>query len=152
MLHVAVLFVLMSFSIVDCFVTQFKKFSTSACAPFQINSNHHIKPSGQLLIGRRQPLHDLLGLGPAEIAVTVIVALVLFGPETLKSLSRDVGKAAAELKEIPKTFKEGMEEGSKSSQSEKLKAIAAQKRKKRDEKLASAQAEAIDDGSEGEAD
>jgi len=36
-----------------------------------------------------------------------VVALVLFGPETLKSLSKDVGKAAAELKEIPKTFKEG---------------------------------------------
>jgi hypothetical protein len=29
----------------------------------------------------------------------------------LKGLSKDFGKAAAELKEIPETFKEGMEEG-----------------------------------------
>jgi TatA/E family protein of Tat protein translocase len=77
-------------------------------------------------------LRDLLGLGPAEIAITLVVALVLFGPETLKSLSKDVGKAAAELKEIPKTFKEGMDEGAEASQMSKMKAIAAEKRKKRD--------------------
>ena len=84
----------------------------------------------------RQPLKDILGLGPAEIAITLVVGLVLFGPETLKSLSKDVGKAAAELKEIPKTFKEGMEEGAESTQVSKMKAIAAEKRKKRDAKKA----------------
>jgi len=88
---------------------------------------------GQQVAGRRlAPLRDLLGLGPAEIAITLVVALVLFGPETLKSLSKDVGKAAAELKEIPKTFKEGMDEGAEASQLSKMKAIAAEKRKKRD--------------------
>ena len=81
---------------------------------------------------RLTPLRDLLGLGPAEIAITLVVALVLFGPETLKSLSKDVGKAAAELKEIPKTFKEGMDEGAEASQVAKMKAIAAAKRAKRD--------------------
>lgn len=65
-----------------------------------------------------------------------MVGLVLFGPETLKSLSKDVGRAAAELKELPKTFKEGMEEGTESVQVSKMKAIAAEKRKKRDAKLA----------------
>jgi Sec-independent protein translocase protein TatA len=83
-----------------------------------------------------KPLRDILGLGPAEIAITLVVGLVLFGPETLKSLSKDVGKAAAELKEIPKTFKEGMEEGAESSQVSKMKAIAAEKKKKRDAKKA----------------
>ena len=83
----------------------------------------------------RTELKDLLGLGPAEIAITLVVALVLFGPETLKSLSKDVGRAAAELKEIPKTFKEGMDEGAESAQIAKMKAIAAEKRKKRDEKV-----------------
>ncbi len=83
-----------------------------------------------------KPLRDILGLGPAEIAITLVVGLVLFGPETLKSLSKDVGKAAAELKEIPKTFKEGMEEGAESSQVAKMKAIAAEKKKKRDAKKA----------------
>ena len=92
-----------------------------------------------------QPLRDLLGLGPAEIAITLVVALVLFGPETLKSLSKDVGKAAAELKEIPKTFKEGMDEGAESSQVAKMKAIAAEKRKKRDEKVGGRAADDDDD-------
>ena len=81
-----------------------------------------------------RPLRDILGLGPAEIAITLVVGLVLFGPETLKSLSKDVGKAAAELKEIPKTFKEGMEEGAETSQVAKMKAIAAEKKAKRDKK------------------
>jgi Sec-independent protein translocase protein TatA len=89
----------------------------------------------KIVYARKHPLKDLLGLGPAEIAVTLVVALVLFGPETLKSLSKDVGRAAAELKEIPKTFKEGMDEGAESAQVTRMKAIAAEKRKMRDEKL-----------------
>lgn len=102
--------------------------------------------AGSARVGTRmQPLRDLLGLGPAEIAITLVVALVLFGPETLKSLSKDVGKAAAELKEIPKTFKEGMDEGAESSQVAKMKAIAAEKRKKRDEKVGGRAADDDDD-------
>lgn len=93
-------------------------------------------------------LKDLLGLGAPEIAICLVAGLVLFGPETLKSLSKDFGKAAAELKEIPKTFKEGMDEGSESVQISKMKAMAAAKRKKRDEKLA--QAEAVADEVEEE--
>lgn len=90
---------------------------------------------------RSKPLRDLLGLGPAEIAITLVVGLVLFGPETLKSLSKDVGRAAAELKEIPKTFKEGMDEGAESSQVAKMKALAAEKRLKRDAKRAAKEEE-----------
>eukprot|EP01039_Chlorochromonas_danica_P004854 gene4854-5322_t len=89
----------------------------------------------KLIQTRQQPLRDLLGLGPVEIGLTLLAALVLFGPETLKSLSKDVGRAAAELKEIPKTFKEGMDEGAESAQVSRMKAIAAEKRKKREEKL-----------------
>lgn len=100
------------------------------------------RPLIQAPARRLAPLRDLLGLGPAEIAISLVVALVLFGPETLKSLSKDMGKAAAELKEIPKTFKEGMEEGADSSQMSKMKAIAAAKRSKRDDG---------DAGDEGEA-
>ena len=93
--------------------------------------------SGRLLVASRQkPLRDFLGLGVPEIGIALVVALVLFGPETLKSLSKDLGKAAAELKEIPKTFKEGMDEGAESVQVSKMKAIAAEKRKLRDEKIA----------------
>ena len=105
-------------------------------------------PYGRNLLNQRKaPLKDLLGLGPAEIAVALVVALVLFGPETLKSISKDVGKAAAELKEIPKTFKEGMDEGAASSEVARMKAIAAEKRAKRDAKVA-ASGEETDDANE----
>lgn len=104
---------------------------------------------GKSLVDQRsKPLKDLLGLGPAEIAITLVVGLVLFGPETLKSLSKDVGRAAAELKEIPKTFKEGMDEGAESSQVAKMKAIAAEKRLKRDAKRAAKEEEEDDDEEE----
>jgi Sec-independent protein translocase protein TatA len=96
-------------------------------------------------------LHDLLGLGPTEIVVILVAGLVLFGPDTLKSLSKDVGRAAAELKEIPKTFKEGMDEGAKSTEVERMKALAAEKRKKRDEKLASRKAAEEEDDDEEDA-
>jgi len=86
-----------------------------------------------------------LGLGVPEIGIALVVALVLFGPETLKSLSKDLGKAAAELKEIPKTFKEGMDEGAESVQVSKMKAIAAEKRKLRDEKIAAKSKDDEDD-------
>lgn len=99
---------------------------------------------------RLQPLHDILGLGPTEIVLVLVAGLVLFGPETLKSLSKDVGRAAAELKEIPKTFKEGMEEGAETSQVAKMKAIAAEKRKKRDEKKKSKDEDEDDDEDEEE--
>lgn len=107
-----------------------------------VNSLSHMNrlsyKSGRLLVASRQkkPLRDFLGLGVPEIGIALVVALVLFGPETLKSLSKDLGKAAAELKEIPKTFKEGMDEGAESVQVSKMKAIAAEKRKLRDEKIA----------------
>lgn len=88
----------------------------------------------KLLTTRQKPLRDLLGLGPAEIAIVLVAGLFLFGPETLKSLSKDIGKAAAELKEIPKTFKEGMDEGAEAAQISRMKQLAAEKRKRRDEK------------------
>lgn len=105
--------------------------------------------TGKLLITNRlKPLRDILGLGAPEIGIALVVALVLFGPETLKSLSKDLGKAAAELKEIPKTFKEGMDEGAESVQVSKMKAIAAEKRKLRDEKLAAKSKEGGDSDDE----
>jgi|MDTB01.1.fsa_nt_gb Sec-independent protein translocase protein TatA len=107
--------------------------------------NTQIGRSAALDVRNAKPLRDILGLGPAEIAITLVVGLVLFGPETLKSLSKDVGKAAAELKEIPKTFKEGMEEGAESSQVAKMKAIAAEKKKKRDAKKAKKEDEEDDE-------
>ena len=112
------------------FKTIAKKTTSSLFQPTPVTFGH------SLVSQRSKPLRDLLGLGPAEIAMAAVVALILFGPETLKSLSKDMGRAAAELKEIPKTFKEGMDEGAETSQVSKMEEIAAEKRKKRDAKLA----------------
>lgn len=73
----------------------------------KFNQGEVIPSYGQQIVQRDHSLKDILGLGPAELGIIIVVGLVLFGPETLKSLSKDVGRAAAELKEIPKTFKEG---------------------------------------------
>mmetsp|Transcript_19757 Transcript_19757/g.19869 ORF Transcript_19757/g.19869 Transcript_19757/m.19869 type:complete len:157 (-) Transcript_19757:90-560(-) len=147
-MHLTTALVLFSFffSSIDGFVSRNfpRTGATNSLSKF-VKQNELGQPPatyGQTLNNRQSIIvKDLLGLGPAEIAIALVVGLVLFGPETLKSLSKDVGKAAAELKEIPKTFKEGMEEGSESVQIDKMKAIAAEKRKKRDAKLAAAKDE-----------
>jgi Sec-independent protein translocase protein TatA len=129
---------------VSAFIGGVKQFSRINSIVSSKTTESRIVPtySGNNLIDQRlKPMKDLLGLGPAEIAITLVVGLVLFGPETLKSLSKDVGRAAAELKEIPKTFKEGMDEGAESSQVAKMKAIAAEKRLKRDAKRAAKEEE-----------
>ena len=129
--------VLINFS--DGFTTYYKVHTQlNAKAVNSLSQRNHLsyQPGRLVVASRQKPLRDLLGLGAPEIGIALVVALVLFGPETLKSLSKDLGKAAAELKEIPKTFKEGMDEGADSVQVSKMKAIAAEKRKLRDEKIA----------------
>lgn len=108
-------------------VTALRLYKSSQHSTGSINcfTYKNITPSFRLA-----PLRDILGFGPTEIALTLVAALVLFGPETLKSMSKEVGKAAAELKELPKTFKEGMDAGAaEAADVTKLKAIAAEKRK-----------------------
>lgn len=145
------LFVSLLLCNVTAFVADIKRLPrrTSIVSYKKIESANLGNNYGKSLVNQRsKPLKDLLGLGPAEIAITLVVGLVLFGPETLKSLSKDVGRAAAELKEIPKTFKEGMDEGAESSQVAKMKAIAAEKRLKRDAKRAAKEEEEDDDEEE----
>ena len=137
--------ILINFS--DGFTTTYKLHTQlNAKAVNSLSQRNHLsyQPGRLLVASRHKPLRDILGLGAPEIGIALVVALVLFGPETLKSLSKDLGKAAAELKEIPKTFKEGMDEGADSVQVSKMKAIAAEKRKLRDEKIAAQSKE--DDG------
>jgi sec-independent protein translocase protein TatA len=53
----------------------------------------------------------LFGLGGPEIAVILIAAAFLLGPQKLAELGKDAGKIAGELKEVPKEFQAGMAEG-----------------------------------------
>lgn len=53
----------------------------------------------------------LFGLGAPEIGIILIAAAFLLGPDKLASLGKDAGKIAGELKEVPKEFQRGLEEG-----------------------------------------
>lgn len=53
----------------------------------------------------------LFGLGPAEIAIVLVAAAFLLGPQKLAELGKDAGKIAGELKEVPKEFQAGLQEG-----------------------------------------
>jgi len=45
------------------------------------------------------------------LAIILIVAAFVLGPEKLAALGKDAGKIAGELKEVPKEFAKGLEEG-----------------------------------------
>ena len=49
-----------------------------------------------------------MSLGPAEILVVLVVALVLFGPKRLPEVSRQVGGALRELRKIQDTVQSEM--------------------------------------------
>jgi sec-independent protein translocase protein TatA len=56
-------------------------------------------------------VRGLFGLGAPEIAVILVAAAFLLGPQKLAELGKDAGKIAGELKEVPKEFQKGMAEG-----------------------------------------
>mmetsp|Transcript_35651 Transcript_35651/g.72946 ORF Transcript_35651/g.72946 Transcript_35651/m.72946 type:complete len:147 (-) Transcript_35651:30-470(-) len=97
------------------------------------NGVHHVTPSetsfgkiqGSEYIAQQQPAAlqrqrrsmapvqtmSLFGLGGPELAVILIAAAFLLGPQKLAELGKDAGKIAGELKEVPKEFQKGMAEG-----------------------------------------
>lgn len=58
----------------------------------------------------------LFGLGAPEIAVILVAAAFLLGPQKLAELGKDAGKIAGELKEVPKEFQAGLKEGEQAAQ------------------------------------
>lgn len=54
---------------------------------------------------------SLFGLGAPELAIIMVAAAFLLGPQKLAELGKDAGKIAGELKEVPKEFQKGMAEG-----------------------------------------
>ena len=71
----------------------------------------------------------LFGLGPAELGIIAVAAAFLLGPEKLASLGKDAGKIAGELKEVPKEFQKGLEEGEASAKAMKEQSEGAAKSK-----------------------
>lgn len=69
----------------------------------------------------------LFGLGVPEIGVILVAAAFLLGPQKLAELGKDAGKIAGELKEVPKEFQKGLEEGE--AQAKELTAKASEEEK-----------------------
>lgn len=49
-------------------------------------------------------------LGPAEIAVIFVVALLVFGPKKLPEIGRQIGRAARELRRMQVSLRDEMKE------------------------------------------
>jgi sec-independent protein translocase protein TatA len=79
--------------------------SVFAAAPLiTARSQHVARRESGLVMG-------LFGLGAPEIAVIIAVAALVLGPDKLVSFAKDAGKMAGELKEVPKEFQAGINEG-----------------------------------------
>ncbi|GMH67670.1 hypothetical protein TrRE_jg3060 [Triparma retinervis] len=63
----------------------------------------------------------LFGLGGPEIAIIGVAAAFLLGPSKLAEFSKDLGKVAGELKDVPKEFQKGIAEGEAESKAIKAK-------------------------------
>ena len=67
----------------------------------------------------------LFGLGGAEIAIVLVAAAFLLGPETLAKMTKEAGKVASEYKDelekVPDEFKKGYDEARIDSKSRKAK-------------------------------
>ena len=70
----------------------------------------------------------LFGLGVPEIGVILVAAAFLLGPQKLAELGKDAGKIAGELKEVPKEFQKGLEEGEAQAKTLKQKALEEEKK------------------------
>mmetsp|Transcript_65024 Transcript_65024/g.183558 ORF Transcript_65024/g.183558 Transcript_65024/m.183558 type:complete len:167 (+) Transcript_65024:60-560(+) len=74
----------------------------------------------------------IFGLGTTEILVILAVGALFFGPEALKDFAKEAGKAAGDLKDVPKAFQDGMEETDKTA---KPPAMEEKKEEKKEEKV-----------------
>eukprot|EP00559_Dactyliosolen_fragilissimus_P005679 CAMPEP_0184855572 /NCGR_PEP_ID=MMETSP0580-20130426/775_1 /TAXON_ID=1118495 /ORGANISM="Dactyliosolen fragilissimus" /LENGTH=130 /DNA_ID=CAMNT_0027350117 /DNA_START=74 /DNA_END=466 /DNA_ORIENTATION=+ len=102
---------------------------SSAFAPSSkaslLNANSLGQLQGSAYIAHQQPIAvqkqrrsmapvqtmSLFGLGGPEIAIILVAAAFLLGPQKLAELGKDAGKIAGELKEVPKEFQKGLAEG-----------------------------------------
>jgi len=91
----------------------------SISSVFQKHQTSYVIESKPLVLRRQRqsmaPVSSmgLFGLGAPEIAVILVAAAFLLGPQKLAELGKDAGRIAGELKEVPKEFQAGIAEGEK---------------------------------------
>jgi sec-independent protein translocase protein TatA len=64
---------------------------------------------------------SLFGLGFTEIAIILVAAAFLLGPQKIAELGRDAGKMTKELKKVPEEFQKGLQEGEIEARSKRAK-------------------------------
>jgi|AntRauTorckE5430_2_1112549.scaffolds.fasta_scaffold12540_2 sec-independent protein translocase protein TatA len=93
------------------------------------NTNHFIFPEAvekqRKSVAAVQTM-GLFGLGVPEIAIILVAGAFVLGPEKLAELGRDAGKTAKDLKEVPKEFQKGMDEGQIDARSKKAKEMKSE--------------------------
>jgi len=55
----------------------------------------------------------MFGLGPGEIILIVVIALIVFGPSKLPEIGKSVGKTINEFKKASSDFKKELDETAK---------------------------------------
>jgi sec-independent protein translocase protein TatA len=107
---------------VDAFAPVTSKFGVSQVAPSSPQNLY--QPAA--LQRQRQSMAQvqtmgLFGLGAPEIGVILVAAAFLLGPDKLAEFGKDAGKIAGELKEVPKEFQRGMDQGEAQAKATKSK-------------------------------
>jgi sec-independent protein translocase protein TatA len=95
--------------------------NTNSLQKFSPESDKSITIKNQRYSVAQVQTMSLFGLGAPEIAVILIAGAFLLGPQKLAELGKDAGKIAGELKEVPKEFQKGLEEGEKQAMATKKK-------------------------------
>lgn len=85
--------------------------TTSTSTTIQLLQPHGPTQLQRRKYGRGNVRLFIFGLGAPEIAIILIAAAFLLGPQKLAELGKDAGKIAGELKEVPKEFQAGLMEG-----------------------------------------
>ena len=71
------------------------------------------------------PQMGLFGMGGPELAIIAGVALLILGPDQVKSMAKEVGKVSAELKQVPEEFNKGMSAGQQELEARKAETLDA---------------------------
>eukprot|EP00438_Fugacium_kawagutii_P009779 Skav218800 [mRNA] locus=scaffold1140:274435:286554:+ [translate_table: standard] len=108
-------------ALVPAFVAGRPALSSSLFARPKVEVNPQIGNAGNVRSDRALTARRLFGLGTSELLVILGAAILFFGPDALKSVAKEAGKAAGDLKEVPKAFEEGMSETDKTKTAEEPK-------------------------------
>ena len=52
------------------------------------------------LAGRREPVMNVLGMGPGELLLVLAIALIIFGPDQLPQVARQLGHIVGEVRRL----------------------------------------------------